>query len=523
MLHSRINSVIYWKPRFDVTISLLSAILLVSALPSTGADAKPSVTKGCEVRTQGDLVRLEGVYEAGGAPGTFVQIIDPQTGYSRTDIVTGPLEEQSGFDGAPWLRHDGILLPIDMAGVVADARARAFIMRKGWREPPMRKYMRKLSQSTPDGRSIDEVTVGVPGASPMTLWFDPADHNLTKAVIEGDGGPIEIRFANWREVGNTTIALRREERDATGQQTVFDARINVSQCRNPLVLSRPASRPHQTLAMPSLPVPFVFDHEDRGHIVVSALLNGRAARLVFDTGAANYFTPAVARSYGLMVGGGVNIGGVGTSSIVGGYTKVEKITIGAASLRDSVAMVAPLPEAATKPRPGLIIQGLTGFEFLSEFRTTIDYGHRTIEFTSFDEALPAGAALPFRTDGNSIFVEATVEGHRGWFRVDTGDGGSITLFKRFADTAGFGGDGERRVATGEVGGDLAYRDTAIRKVVLAGFSMTDVHAQVVDQDAGAFGSRTVAGNIGAGLLSRFRIVIDFRARRLVLTPSKPQA
>lgn len=87
---------------------------------------------------------------------------------------------------------------------------------------------------------------------------------------------------------------------------------------------------------------------------------------------------------------------------------------------------------------------------------------------------------------------------------------------------GFAIDGERRIASGEVGGDLAYREKIIRTLLLADVTMKDVSAHVTDQKASAFGSRTIAGNIGAGILSRFRMVIDFRAKRIVFNLSNAQ-
>ena len=371
--------------------------------------------------------------------------------------------------------------------------------------------MRPLGVAQVAGTPARGEAVHLPGTSPIDLWLARNDNRLLQGVIHGDAGDMVMRFSDWRMIANHSIAFRREERDATGQTSIFVARSASFLNAKVFGIARPAPIKRGHLARAAESVPFVLDHGESGHIVVPARLNGRTAHLVFDTGAANYFPPDVAKSYGLAISGGVSIGGVGSSSITGGYARVGDIAIGAATLRQSAAMVAPLPEAATHPRPGLILQGLTGFEFLAEFRTTIDYGRRIITFASSDASLPnRRGSLPMRSDGHAIYVEAVVEGRRGWFRLDTGDSGTITLFKEFARANGLGGAAATRTSAAEVGGALTTRARTLGSLSIAGVTFHDVAAEISEQDVGAFGSRSVAGNIGAGLLSNFRIVIDFR-------------
>ena len=500
---------------------LLSIPIAAAALVST-AGSSSSTSPRDPAPAQSGVLHVEGIYDAGGAPGGFVLTADLRTGRYRQDLVTGPVQERSGYDRAPWQWHDGALVSVDMAGAVADARAQAFLLRHGWRDPAVHRSMRPLGVAQVAGTLAEGSAVRLPGASPVDLWFARIDHRLVQAVVHGDAGDVVTRFSDWRMVADVPVAFRREERDATGQTAVFITRSASLVGPDTSGLARPAPIKRGYLADGPASVPFIFDHGERGHIVVPAQLDGRAAHLVFDTGAANYLTPDVAKSYGLTVAGGVAIGGVGSSSITGGYARVGEIAIGAATLRQSAAMVAPLPEAATHPRPGLVLQGLTGFEFLAEFRTIIDYGRRTITFASADASFPTGkGSLPLRSDGHAIYIEAVVEGRRGWFRLDTGDSGTITLFKRFAKTNGFDAGAAIRTSPAEVGGALATRARTLRSLSVAGVTLHGVAAEISEQDVGAFGSGSVAGNIGAGLLSRFRVVIDFPAKRVILTPLRP--
>jgi predicted metalloprotease with PDZ domain len=75
------------------------------------------------------------------------------------------------------------------------------------------------------------------------------------------------------------------------------------------------------------------------------------------------------------------------------------------------------------------------------------------------------------------------------------------------------------VAAGGVGGTVPYKLYRGHELQLAG---AVIHAPVVeisDTGSGAFASRSIAGNIGAEILDRFRLVFDYRARTITFTPN----
>ena len=112
------------------------------------------------------------------------------------------------------------------------------------------------------------------------------------------------------------------------------------------------------------------------------------------------------------------------------------------------------------------MDGLTGFEFFAEFRTTIDYQARTITFSRFD-APWTGIRIPFYSDGHTLYIEGAVEGHSGVFGFDTGSGATITIFPEFARRVIFRGALERsrpgaeasveRYASGRAGCPASHR------------------------------------------------------------------
>jgi S1-C subfamily serine protease len=53
---------------------------------------------------------------------------------------------------------------------------------------------------------------------------------------------------------------------------------------------------------------------------------------------------------------------------------------------------------------------------------------------------------------------------------------------------------------------------------LAGVSLSDVPVTLSEATTGSFGHRSLAGNLGAAVLDRFRIVFDYQARTVTFYP-----
>ena len=417
--------------------------LVIAAIPTSAAHSQTNAAAlfaANRAATGGDAwlraaeIRLVGQVDIGGASGSFEQEVDRHTGFSRLVTVNGGLRDVSGFDGSQWDKQNGIFTIADLPSLVLDARSQAFVLRDGWWSggasygPP--------SKRTDRGRMFDVVTVTPDGGSPLEAWLDSSTHLIDRITFATDGGPLTSVYSDWRNVAGVRLAFRRVDTDPTGQvttTTVHEAHVE-SKVRKE-ALARPLQESHAVATGESgVEIPFEFTAFDRGHVVVPAKVDGKPATLIFDSGGANYFDPKSASRLGLAAAGGINIGGVGTSSITGGFATVRRISVGWAGLRDQSVIVGPLPYPALHPRSGMKVDGLIGFEFLSEYRTTFDYSRRTVSFSAFDKPEPdPGVTLPFVSDGHSIYVEAQVEGASGLFRIDTGDGGGMTLFKTFAE------------------------------------------------------------------------------------------
>jgi predicted aspartyl protease len=469
-------------------------------------------------------VRFSGKIIAGDAPGSFAEIIDHRNGHSLTVTDTGSLHDESGFDGAIWDKQNGIVTLANLPSLLADAETQAFANRDGWWSGADIAEMKLLAAQIVAGSPVDGVAVTPAKGSPIDVWFDRKTHLIVRLVAHTDDGEVTTIYSDWRQTGGVRLPFRQVQTDSSGAVTTLElSSATVEEKLAADALARPAAEPHGSITEgASTSIPFRLTGGGvGGHILVAAIINGKPSNILFDSGAANYFVPEAAHRFNLVTTGGVNIGGVGTGTETGGFARVNEISIGAARLRDEAVIVGPLPYVATHPLAGVVVDGLTGFEFLSEFRTTIDYANRRLTFASFDDRTPlSGVTVPFDSDGHNVYVEATVDGATGWFRLDTGDRGTLSVFRTFADRHHlFQTGGQTKLSSGGVGGTLPTHEFRDETFALAGTTFTHVPVSVSDTHVGSFASESLAGNLGTGILSRFSITFDYRAGTLTFLPN----
>lgn len=516
-----------WKKAASSFVGLLSlGFLIGSPLSARGKTddsrilfAQEKAAVGGDAWRAIKTLRCSGKLIAGGQPNDFTEIIDRTSGHNRIVTRAGEFTDDMGFDGEIWDKQNGIVSVADLPSLVADAVTQAYIDRDGWWDTAVPTRMTHLE--TRSSASADAVVVVPAGGSAVVVWIDRQTHLITKLEADTDSGPTTTELSDWRAVGGLRIPFKRVTEDSSGAKTTWLVEAVSLDPRAPGdAVARSSPDKRGLLDASGLAVPFEFSAFDSGHIIVKAMVNGQSAHLIFDTGAANYLTPATAARLGLRIGGSVSIGGIGTGSETGGFATVSKVRIGSATLTDQSVMVGPLPFVATHPRRGLDVDGLAGSEFLSEFQTTIDYPGRVIIFRPIGSPAPRGSrSLHYYSDGHNIYVEAIVGGVPGLFRVDKGDGGTITLFSNFAAAHGlFAREGQSSTLSGGVGGHIPVRKVTSRSFSLAGFVLKNVPTDVSETKAGTFASRSIAGSLGAGLLSRFKVTFDYLAHSVSFAP-----
>jgi predicted aspartyl protease len=453
---------------------------------------------------------LSGSVSEGGVPSKFRQSLDLATGFTRQIQQVGDSEAQSGFDGEPWDESNGIVMVSNLPSAVAQRRARVWLDQQAWRE-----------SMAPGGSASRQLVA--PGGVKVTLTFDQQSRRLKEAVVEGDWGPIVYRYGDWRRVGTLIYPFRRESVTPVGEHTLIQIETAKLVTKLPAgSLARPARRTHaEPLPASIVTVPFEAVGSRKSHMSVQAVINGVPARLIFDTGAANYLTTESASRFGVRPSGGVNLSGVGESSETGGYATVGRIALGAVALRDETLVVGPSPFPPSQKGHPPAADGFTGFEFLAEYITTIDYPAQQLHFRA---ALPRHSRqirVPFFNDGSHFYVRARLNGVEGYFGVDTGDGGTVMVFRAFAAKLGIESK-DVRVANGGVGGAVREGSGVVERFSLGGLEFKQLPVRFSQTRTGAFASRSLAGNLGGAVLRCFRITIDFPSHLLLLDPAPEQ-
>jgi hypothetical protein len=169
--------------------------------------------------------------------------------------------------------------------------------------------------------------------------------------------------------------------------------------------------------------------------------------------------------------------------------------------------------------------GVIGYDFLSRFVTEIDFDSQTLtlhEPTGFQYS-GAGARLPFQLAGTVPAIKMTLDGrYEGDFRVDVGSGSTVDLHTPFVKRFDLARRGERGVDVmgGGFGGTFKNRLVRMKKIAVGPYSWEEPLVSLSTVESGAFASEDYAGNIGTQILERFKCILDYDRRELILEPGK---
>jgi len=276
-------------------------------------------------------------------------------------------------------------------------------------------------------------------------------------------------------------------------------------------------------------VPF---ETERNWIIIPVSVNGsRPLRFVLDSGAggagASLINGAVADSLNLNIVGKVQARGAGTGPavevpIAGGV----KFDIGGMQLsggRMSVHRATPGMEGLSVGRDGVI-----GRPVFANLVVEIDWERnvvrlhdpKTFSYTgkgavlplTFDEmGRPYTGASVMTDDDKSVPVNLIVDtGGSHNLSLEVGPGTPLKAPVGAAKVVlGRGASGEFTGYTGQVKG-----------LQLAGYAVKDIPTIYPDESYGPALREGRQGNLGAGILRRFKIIYDYSRKRMILEPNK---
>ena len=465
-------------------------------------------------------------YSGQGLTGTVTSRADLRSGYWTDDAAIGPATQASGFDGDhAWSKDPSGTVTLQDGGeqrqlAVNDGYRRANLW---WRSDFGGAQVVDDGVKTDGGASYDVLTVTPKDGKNFDAWFDARTHLLAR-IVETQGTDVfTTSLSDYTVISGVEVARRTF---VNSGEAKYDQTLTLTDASFGPALPQSAYGPPKvtvadfSIAGGAKETTFPF-HLINNHIYADVSVDGKGPyQFIFDTGGLNFVTPTLAASLGLKSEGQLQGGGAGAAHMDFGMTKVNSLQLGSAEVKNQVFVVAPVEPMAKIEGVGM--PGMVGYETFRRFVTRIDYGKGTITLIMPDafDAKDAGTAIPINFNGNTIEATAVYDGVSGNFTIDTGSRASLTLNSPFAAAHQLNKSGKTLDAVTGWGVGGPTRSIAMRGDTLAIGPLT-INGPVVELSTdtkGGFAETSLAGNIGAGILKRYVVTLDYEHRVMYLKP-----
>lgn len=509
-------------------IPLLAAVLALA--PAARADELGDLVdrhrawRGGEAFAALQGLRAEGELSTSGLIGE-VALSVTRDGALRQSVDLGVFrsDEAVGPDGG-WSRNQSGQLEDMAADTAEDRRRDAALMLGVVFETPERLALRPDAER--DGRSFAVVAVDFGDADVHELYLERESGALYGARLVRDRRETFVRYEDWRVVEGVRAPFL-ETTTSTLQTTPTVVRwreVEMNPALSPDTFARPAAEARIRLAGDSTGW-IDFDLYAGNRVYLPASVNGIATEALLDSGAEMIVLDrAFADRLGVEGAGdlpAVGTGGVSSAQIARGVT----LEIGGLTLPEmSVAILDLSAIAQALGRPLPVILGKDAF---NELIVDVDFPHRRIAFHRPDSFVAPEGAVEValnEASGGLRSVPVSIEGRpEAPFDFDIGNGGALIVFPGYAEAENLPGDRpSSTVMSGAVGGVREARIARLATVRFAGVELHDVPAVFPPAGPSAVDSDRTVGNLGIGVLGRFRLITDYSRDRLWLV-ADPEA
>ena len=364
------------------------------------------------------------------------------------------------------------------------------------------------------------------GGRTVTMWLGGPDHLLSRTVMRRSFQIVTVRYSDYRRYDGVmlpgTITSRGGRQSQLRVETV--QHYQVLRTLPPGALTRP-SDPVADFHVPAAgtQVPFTFS-PDGGTLLIPVRINGRGPfPFVLDTGGHAIVTPATAAQLGLHVSGRATGYGAGPGTTMVRFAPVHSIGIGAAQITDQTILVMPLSPLMTNMGLHAPVAGILGLELFDRLAVSVNPAKRRITLRPFAAFHPpAGAiAVPIYFTDDMPLLFARLDGHRGLFGLDTGNGGPLMLFPRWAKRNGIARYYRAGVPepSGGAGGMFTVHLAFTHSLQIGSLPVPgSLVGALTPPGAGATSNPSEAGNLGMKVWRAFRFTLDYQRQRLYLTP-----
>lgn len=289
-----------------------------------------------------------------------------------------------------------------------------------------------------------------------------------------------------------------------------------------LAASHSASLPH--------PVTIPFEYDNRTIFVRTEVGRG-SFWFVLDTGAgASLMDLDAARRAGIELGDSVGVVGAGRDTV-----QARLIRMGSAHLAGLESAEQPLllamPLGSLADVSGHEFAGILGSNFIRRFVVEIDYTKHVLILrdTTQYEYHGHGAVLPltFSSPGFPQVTARVIDRGRalppGAFTLDIGSGAALILHAPFVEQAGLLASARPTLPWVEgrgLGGDSDGLVGRVGALEIGPWRIDRPVTVFSRARSGAFTTRESQGNLGAAILEKFDVILDYPHGRVILEPNR---
>jgi outer membrane lipoprotein-sorting protein len=380
-----------------------------------------------------------------------------------------------------------------------------------------------VGEKEQDGKKYFIVEITPEGGEPRKLFINSSNYLIDEYQEPADEETVTVFLSDYRSVDGIMTPFKLHQTTGKPQYDTYIEyeEILVNPSLNDTLFVKPREEGKDfrfAISAGYTKIPFELVNN---HIYLKTKMNNSPPlSFLLDTGAgANCLDLSKAQELGMQTVGRVEAKGVGGSSDAS-FFKVDSIVVGDLTLLDQ--NMAAIQLSLLGRFDGRQIDGILGYDLFCRFVVEIDYANQTLtiwEPDSFTYSGP-GEGIDILIEGNTPQLTGKIDGEQvADFRIDTGSRNSLDLhapfvrehellkkYPKYVDApAGFGVGGATKGVIGRIK-SLQIGNFTIPSPV-TGFSLAD---------QGAFATTKSAGNIGGGLLRRFKVIFDYSHNQMIL-------
>jgi Aspartyl protease/PDZ domain len=253
--------------------------------------------------------------------------------------------------------------------------------------------------------------------------------------------------------------------------------------------------------------------------------NSDSLRFILDTGADTSVIDARrAKALRLEPQGKIVASGA-AGSAEATFTKGVSVSLSGVELLDQTIYVLPLDSLSALGRK---IDGVLGNDVLKEFVVEIDYLAGTINLYEPQSYRYSGSGefIPLMMDDGLLFVRASITPQglapiEAKCEIDSGSTGAILLNTPFVQRHNLLATVPKAIQTntGGVGGTAKMLRGRVNNVKLGRFVIDHPITHFSQATQGDYASSKYDGLIGDQILRRFKVIVDYSRRRMLLEPT----